>query len=420
MSPFVPLNTEIGEYRIDAFLGAGGMGEVYRGKHRKIGRIVAIKILTGPSQDSVLVSRFLNEAKIQASLDHPNIASLYGFLEFQGCPCIIMEYVDGLTIAEELAARGHFSADEAIRYLESVTLAVQHVHEQGVLHRDIKSHNIKVNSAGVVKLLDFGIAKGERTPKLTSEGNVIGTIQYLSPEQLRGEAADRRSDVWALGILLYEMLTGTLPFDGESVPGVFRKIESASFLLPSRLNPDVPSALESVVKKCLNRAANRRYQSAQEILEDLQSREQASHLSGHSVKKFTKLNPGWGWVLEHWPISAAAAFLALVLAFGFYFVPTRGSLSSPVEVGSPPVSAGVSGSNNEQSHLRSVVVDVSEGRAHVYQEGELLGTTPVTLKARMGEDLRLVLRRAGYVDNPIEFSVTANTQVYTFSMQRKE
>ena len=181
MSRAFDTNQTVGEYRVVDFLGAGGMGEVYRALHSKIGRVAAVKVLTrGGAQTAGFVQRFFNEARIQASLQHPNVATLYDFCEVAGQPCIIMEYVDGQTISERVAAYGApLPLSEAAYVFEKVCEAVDYVHRHGVIHRDIKSNNIKISSEGEVKLLDFGIAKGQGTQQLTQVGSVIGDSYQL-------------------------------------------------------------------------------------------------------------------------------------------------------------------------------------------------------------------------------------------------
>jgi serine/threonine protein kinase len=209
----VLLNSTVDGYRLVDFLGSGGMGEVYRAVHSKLGRVVAIKILTGIQRNPGAVERFLNEARLQAKLQHRHIAALYDFVDFQGQPCIIMEYVDGQTLFDRLQASRCLPLAEAIAIFQAVVEAVCYIHEQHIVHRDIKPTNIKVSPAGEVKLLDFGIAKAVFSQSLTAIGSVIGTPQYLSPEQIQGKPADARSDIWSLGVLLYEMVTGRFPFE---------------------------------------------------------------------------------------------------------------------------------------------------------------------------------------------------------------
>ncbi|MDQ3806047.1 MAG: serine/threonine protein kinase, partial [Acidobacteriota bacterium] len=251
MSRAFLVNQTIGEYRIESFLGAGGMGEVYRAVHQKIGRVAAVKVLTQATQSSGFRERFSNEARIQASLQHPNIATLYDFCEVCGQPCIIMEYVDGETIADRVAAHGPPSLAETAYVFEKVVEAIEYIHRHGIIHRDIKSNNIKISSAGQVKLLDFGIAKGQTSPGLTEVGSVVGTLHYLAPELIRGGVADARGDIWALGVLLYEMVTGRVPFHADTIGDLCDQIKRARYTPPAQLNPAVRPEVTKVIARCL-------------------------------------------------------------------------------------------------------------------------------------------------------------------------
>jgi serine/threonine protein kinase len=267
-------NQYVGEYRIVEFLGAGGMGEVYRAEHSKIGRVAAVKALTQATQGGGFVERFFNEARIQASLQHPNIATLYDFSdaispEGARVPYIIMEYVDGQTVAERLAAYGGpLPLAETVYIFEKVCEAIEYVHRHGIIHRDIKSNNIKVSTRGEVKLLDFGIAKGQTSPGLTQVGSVIGTLQYLAPELIRGGVADQRGDIWALGVLLYEMLTGRVPFYAETIGDLCDRIKNVSYTPLERLNAGLPREAFEIISRCLRERPADRYNDAGQLLRD--------------------------------------------------------------------------------------------------------------------------------------------------------
>src|SRR5919112_3905714 len=270
MSRAFDINQTVGEYRVEDFLGAGGMGEVYRALHSKIGRVAAVKVLTAQAaQGSGFVERFFNEARIQASLQHPNVATLYDFCEVQGQPCIIMEYVDGETISERIEAfRAPLPPSETVYVFEKVCEAIDYVHRHGVIHRDIKSNNIKISSQGQVKLLDFGIAKGQTSQQLTQVGSVIGTLQYLAPELIRGGTADASGDIWALGVLLYEMVTGRVPFDADTVGDLCDRIGRVQYTPPAQLNPSLPREVAAVITRCLKKNPQERYHTAGELLAD--------------------------------------------------------------------------------------------------------------------------------------------------------
>src|SRR6266545_758917 len=225
--------TRLGSYEILSALGAGGMGEVYRARDTRLDRDVAIKILpVAFVADAERVARFLREAKVLASLNHPHIAAIYGLENADGVKALVMELVEGENLAQRLA-RGAIPVDEALPIAAQIAEALEAAHEQGIIHRDLKPANINLRPDGTVKVLDFGLAKalepvavtgGDLTasptitsPALTQMGVILGTAAYMSPEQAKGRAADKRSDMWAFGCVLYEMLTGKRAFDGSDV-----------------------------------------------------------------------------------------------------------------------------------------------------------------------------------------------------------
>ena len=225
----LPSGSRLGSYVVDALLGRGGMGEVYRAHDTKLGRDVALKVLPASvSADRERLSRFAREARLLASLNHPNIGAIYGLEDSSDFPALVLELVDGPTLEERLAA-GRIGIAEGLRIARQVADALEAAHERGIVHRDLKPANIKVTSGDVVKVLDFGLAKGLTlesgevdaastvTATATRAGTVVGTAPYMSPEQARGQAVDRRSDVWAFGCVLYEMLAGRRAFEGATM-----------------------------------------------------------------------------------------------------------------------------------------------------------------------------------------------------------
>lgn len=263
-------NTRIGDYRITGLLGQGGMGEVYRALHTKIDRDVAIKLLQPSANAPGFNERFVNEARLQAKLQHPNIATLYDFLEFQGQPCIIMEFVDGATLHEHISARGMLSAVAALKIFHDIVAAIDYIHSRGIIHRDIKSTNVKIDSGGTVKLLDFGIAVSLQTPSITAKGSVIGTWEYMPAEQLEGAPASPLTDIWALGVLLYEMVTNRLPFRAPTFAELYNLVSAVNYTPPTAFNPALPPDLLAIIDRCLRRNPVERYQSARALLADVQ------------------------------------------------------------------------------------------------------------------------------------------------------
>jgi len=426
-------NSLVGEYRLVDFLGEGGMGEVYRAVHVHVGRAVAVKVLKNPGDSPRFVERFRNEARIHAQLHHPHIATLYEFLEFRGRPCIVMEYVDGQTLSDRIRRHGRLSPGEAVAVFQAVVEAIDYVHRHGIVHRDIKSSNVKINSEGQVKLLDFGIAKSQSTPNLTVTGNVVGTLQYLSPEQLKGERADARSDIWALGVLLYEMVTAQLPFEASSIGELYEKISKAAYTLPSVMNPAVPREVEAIIVRCLKKNPSDRYPSAQALLRDIA---RLTKSENEERKRETSFRPHRLWLI------LAAVALTLLIAVGFFRSkpslkdennfsalpphpsPTRRErdvLRGKTTRADSPLSHSVGeGSGGRAEGLHTVTIDAAGGQAEVYRDGVRVGTTPYQLRARVGEHIVLTLKREGYNDKVVEFDVTEGRKEYIDSLEKKE
>jgi eukaryotic-like serine/threonine-protein kinase len=438
-------NAVIGEYRIVDKLGEGGMGEVYRAVHNKIGRVAAVKVMTSSPANRDFVDRFLNEARIQARLHHPNIATLYDFLEFEGRPCIIMEYVEGQTLSELIRSRGALPRHEALPIFGAIVDALSYVHSQGVIHRDIKSTNVKITPVGEVKLLDFGIAKSGTSPSLTVTGGFVGTLQYISPERFRGDPADARCDVWALGVLLYEIFTGQLPFDANSVGGLYEQIKAGAYSPPSALNAYIPREVEVMIGRCLKRNPAERYQSARDLSPDLRrlgmfadqqpdppfqiapsavkAREQAASPVREAMRELTNASkPAVKWPL----IASAAVALLMMLVGGFYLIGRilDSGADSPATTPSTQQSVkqptATTRSDPDGSQSRLFTLEVSEGQADVYKDGAKIGVTPYKFPANPGEDVSVVLKREGFSDKPVKLSVSENKRIYTFSMSRKE
>jgi len=259
----------LGVYEVTSLIGAGGMGEVYHARDTKLGRDVALKLLPAPfANDPERLARFQREAHVLASLNHPHIAAIYGLEETNGLTALVLELVDGPTLADRIA-HGAIPVDEALPIAKQIAEALETAHEHGIVHRDLKPANIKVREDGTVKVLDFGLAKGlestdgndhraslANSPTITSPammtgvGMILGTAAYMSPEQAKGKPADKRSDIWAFGCVLYEMLTGVRAFDGEDITdvlGAVVRLEPSWQALPS----DVSPALRTLLQSCL-------------------------------------------------------------------------------------------------------------------------------------------------------------------------
>jgi eukaryotic-like serine/threonine-protein kinase len=260
-----------GRYRLEAGIGTGGMAQVFRGQDTTLDRQVAIKILAPQfARDPSFVERFRREAQAAARLNHPNIVNVYDTGVDGDTNYIVMEYVEGRTLAEYLARGGTLAPRKAAEIAEKVAEALAAAHAQGVIHRDIKPANIMVTRDGRVKVMDFGIARLVAGPDTVEQtAAVLGTAAYLSPEQAQGQTVDARSDLYSLGIVLYEMVTGKPPFTGDSAMAVAYKHVQETPPPPSSLNSDVPPRMDAVVMRALAKNPANRYQSAGEFRDDL-------------------------------------------------------------------------------------------------------------------------------------------------------
>jgi serine/threonine-protein kinase len=264
-------------YEVGRLLGYGGMAEVHLGRDTRLNRSVAIKILRSDlARDPSFQTRFRREAHSAGSLNHPNIVAVYDTGEDHGpdgtTPYIVMEYVDGRTLRDVLSTEGHLDPRRAMQVVAEVCSALDFSHRNGIIHRDIKPGNVMITKAGAIKVMDFGIARAvaDGAATVTQTASVVGTAQYLSPEQARGEAVDARSDVYSTGCLLYELLTGQPPFQGDSPVAVAYQHVRESPAVPSSVVPSIPRAVDSIVMKALAKNPLNRYQTAAEMRADLQ------------------------------------------------------------------------------------------------------------------------------------------------------
>ena len=259
-----------GRYDIKELIGVGGMANVYKATDIIEDKIVAVKILKDEylSNDEFL-RRFRNESKAIAVLSHPNIVKIFDVSLGDGIQYIVMEYVDGLTLKEYIEQQHVLRWKEAVHFTVQILRALQHAHDKGIVHRDIKPQNIMLLQDGTIKVMDFGIARFARDDGRTVTDKAIGSVHYISPEQARGDVTDEKSDIYSVGVMLFEMLTGKLPFDADSAVSIALMQMQAIPKMPRQLNETIPEGLEEITVRAMQKDPSQRYQSAAEMLRDI-------------------------------------------------------------------------------------------------------------------------------------------------------
>jgi eukaryotic-like serine/threonine-protein kinase len=259
-----------GRYRVEDVLGRGGMASVYLARDEELERPVAVKVLAEHLADQPeFHDRFLREARLAAQLSHPNVVQVFDVGEENGSPFIVMECVEGSTLAQELKERGPLEPDEVVDLALQICGGLEHAHAAGLVHRDIKPQNLLLRPDGTVKIADFGIARAAETTRLTQMGSVLGTAAYLSPEQALGEEVTAAADLYSLGCVLYELLTGRTPYVFETLPELVVKQREEAIAPVRELRPDVPERLEAAVMHALARNSDYRPESAAALAEEL-------------------------------------------------------------------------------------------------------------------------------------------------------
>jgi serine/threonine protein kinase/beta-lactam-binding protein with PASTA domain len=395
-----------GRYELDGVVGRGGMAEVYRARDIRLDRIVAVKTLRDDlARDQTFQARFRREAQSAASLNHPSIVAVYDTGEDMvgptPVPYIVMEYVDGRTLRELLREDRRLLPERALEITDGVLRALDYSHRNGIVHRDIKPGNVMLTRAGDIKVMDFGIARAvsDAQATMTQTAQVIGTAQYLSPEQARGERVDARSDLYSTGCLLYELLTGRPPFTGDSPVAIAYQHVRENPVPPSRVDPEIPSWADSIVLKAMAKDPGDRYQSAGEMRNDIQralqgmpvaaatrmDAYQGTRRMGQSTQMAgaTRAVPPYDYGPEDeppdrgrkkWPwIVAAVAALALIagLIWGFNYISGNGSNYAVPDV------AGLTLAQAEKEIANAHLIAQPVNRAsNSVTKGDVISTSP--------------------------------------------
>jgi hypothetical protein len=460
--PALPLNVVIGKYRIEKRVGAGGMGEVYRATNLQTKLPVAVKALSNTGESDTALARFRNEAVIQYNLRHPSVAELYEYFEYQGNPCIVMEFVEGRTLDEWIREGGALPPIKALEILADICDAVSYMHSKGTIHRDIKSENIRVNAQGKAKLLDFGISVARNTPTFTRAGCSIGTPEKMAPEQHQGLRGDSKSDVWALGVLLYEMVTGAPPFSNSNPAGLREDIMAVRYIAAAKRKPGLPRPVIRMISACLRVKPDERYASAGVMLRDVQ--QVRRRLAGEPWKQALFSDPA---------MAAAGLGLLVVLLFVYALRPAPegktaigkdhpespvaatgppGGVAAPAPALPDPIPAQTAGEPRRPranptigptpapltpppapapgavampepgaTDQRTVRVATYDGPAEVTtKEGQVLGATPYPLTGPLGKNYELWLRRPGFQPRKVDVQINVNKNEYLFGLEKNE
>ena len=257
-------------YELLQKIGEGGMAEVYKAKCHLLNRFVAVKVLKSQYSDDIeFVNKFKQEASSAASLSHNNIVGIYDIGSENNINYIVMEYIDGKTLKQIINENGSLGFNASIDIAIQIAKALECAHNNNIIHRDVKPHNILVTRDGNIKVTDFGIAKATSSVTITNSDKIIGSAHYISPEQAKGRFVDCKTDIYSLGIILYEMVTGKVPYDGESPVSVALKHVQEELVPPIKVNPNIPESLNKLILKAVEKEPYKRYQSAHDMIIDL-------------------------------------------------------------------------------------------------------------------------------------------------------
>jgi eukaryotic-like serine/threonine-protein kinase len=389
MKPSYSQIAEVAGYHLIQLIGSGGMGDVYKGYQDSLKRTVAIKIL----HQKEFADRFKNEAYIQSGVNHPNIARLYEYIFNAEKPCIVMEYVEGESLDSLLKRKGKLSNTETENIIRQIASALAYLHKKNIMHRDIKPQNFRIQPDGTVKMLDFGIAKHKYSPKLTQLGFVVGTPEYIAPEQFR-EKAELKSDVWALTAMTYELITGYLPFEANNPVTLRSKIISGSFTNPKLLIPDISDPLLNLIEKGLRvNPANR-----------ITALEIGNLLGG-------KKNKAAGY-RKNLDILQKPFLVAAIIITGIIMMLFFGKKS-------PDNTTGPSVPENNTVDQKSIMINASGiQNAEIIFDGNRHQPLPYPVQGKEGDKVQFTIHAEGYKDKKVQLEITSRRSAYEFDLEK--
>ena len=349
------IGKNLGNYKIVEQLGEGGMGVVYKAKQLSLSRDVAVKVLPAHlTREKAFVQRFFNEARAIAALNHPNIVQIFDVGKEGENYYYTMELVEGVSLEEIVRKREPMPIKRAVSIITSVAKALAYTHRRSIVHRDIKPANIMIDKAGRVKLADFGLALKEDSARLTVEGGIIGTPEFLSPEQASGKTATSLSDIYSLGVVFYEMVTGSSPFEAETALAIIEKIKTETPAPPRSINPDLPPEIEEIILRMMAREPGQRYQNCREVMVDLKL-----FRTGESMEAPTAaLFPGY-----HPFRKKAAAALMIIAALGAGILALQNFIGREEPPKEPPTAAqlvSLAGADEARDSMREVMAQAAE------------------------------------------------------------
>jgi len=383
---------EVAGYRLAERLGSGGMGEVYKAFNPTLNRYAAVKILN----DAGFAERFRNEAHIQSTVSHPNIARLYEYTNIGDKLCIVMEYVEGECLDVIRRRRGKLSSAETENIVRQIVSALSYLHGKEIMHRDIKPQNFKVQADGTVKMLDFGIAKNKNSPKLTQAGFVVGTMDYLAPEQFN-QQAELKSDVWALAVMAYELVTGYMPFESSNAVALQASICKGNYTDPAILSPDISPRLASLIERSLKVNPVNRISAAG--LETLLGK------PGHFVRRKLVLSQK-GLI-----IAGSVALLLFII-----FLVWNNSGNEPIQPvsGDDAKETQVTGQANKSVLINTPGIDNAE---IILTDGERK-KLPYTVTGNEGDRFEFIIQANGYKDKKIEVQITPRRSSFEYNLEK--